>query len=283
MLKTSEFIQSYKEGKLKESTLIKMAALKGELEKLSAEGKLDEFVKEAITINPRLRQMVDVRKTMKTFTPEMQEYIAANINKFIKPIINPSRAARSIEPLTEASKYLPNSESMWERFLGAGGKIGRGIHNLSTLVSDASKSPIGQVMLGSLVVGGSLMAFQEVVKSIEGKVVDWSQDRKRPKLFEEMLALHPELGENRKRAELYYEALWHFSPVMASNPLAAGSYIKQALQYDHVAQGPLPASVQELTLIEKNKMQAEENAHGDSFMTTVLSPFSASAQSFGKK
>lgn len=206
MIKTSEFIEQYRKGKVPASTLIKMAAFKEELE-----NKIKE---------------------------QSFEKVAA---------------------------------SSW---MGALKSFG------SPLVA-AKKSPFAQAMLGGLVFGGSLMALHEIVKGIEGKVIDWSMDIKKPKLFSEMLTLHPELKEKEDRARVYYEALWHFSPTMAENPLSAGAYIKQALQYDHVAQGPLPASIQELTAIEKNKMQAQSAAKGDSTMTTILSPFSTAVKGLG--
>lgn len=76
-------------------------------------------------------------------------------------------------------------------------------------------------------------------------------DTQKEPLFQKMLQLHPELKENENQAWQYYEALWHFSPVIATNPMSAGAYIKQALMYHHVAQGPLPDLVQRLVDIEQ--------------------------------
>lgn len=78
-------------------------------------------------------------------------------------------------------------------------------------------------------------------------------------LFQQMLQLHPELKENRARAALYFDALWHYSPIVAQNPLSAGAYIRQALQMDSVAGGPLPSMVKELTEIAKSHTQSQQH------------------------
>ena len=94
-------------------------------------------------------------------------------------------------------------------------------------------------------------------------VQSWEESRlegKKDEMFKEVIKLHPDLIANKERAKLYFEALVHFSPQVATNPLTAGAYIRQALQYDHVAGGPLPASVNELTQIQKQTMDARKNA-----------------------
>jgi hypothetical protein len=89
---------------------------------------------------------------------------------------------------------------------------------------------------------------------------DYKLDSQKDELFREVLKLHPDLIAQKERAKMYFAALIHFSPVVASNPLAAGAYIKQALQYDHVAGGPLPQTVNELTQIQKQTMDARKNS-----------------------
>ena len=94
-------------------------------------------------------------------------------------------------------------------------------------------------------------------------VQSWEESRlagKKDELFREVIKLHPDIIPNKERAKLYFEALLHFSPQVATNPLTAGAYIRQALQYDHVAGGPLPASVNELTQIQKQTAEAKKNA-----------------------
>jgi len=79
-------------------------------------------------------------------------------------------------------------------------------------------------------------------------------------LFADMLRLHPELREKRERSLLYFKALAHFSPAVIQNPLAAGAYIKQALQFDYVAGGPLPETVNMLSQIQKLHTDARKDA-----------------------
>jgi hypothetical protein len=84
-------------------------------------------------------------------------------------------------------------------------------------------------------------------------------DATKQPLFDQMLQLHPELKENKLRASLYFDTLWHYSPVIAQNPLSAGAYIRQALQMDSVAGGPLPQMVKELIEIAKSHNQSRQN------------------------
>jgi len=98
-------------------------------------------------------------------------------------------------------------------------------------------------------------------------------DSQKDDMFREVLRLHPELSAQKERAKLYFEALLHFSPVIAKNPLTAGAYVKQALQYDHVAGGPLPSSINELANIQKSTSDARKNAPS-STLGTVLSGIS---------
>lgn len=208
MIKTSEFIEQYKKGKVPASTLVKMAAFRDELEKLVAE-----------------------------------------------------------QGITKIAAAMPDWYAL---------KMGFG----QALAGATSKIP--EAVAASLLVGGGMVLFMEAVKALEGKVVDWYNDFQKPKLFSQMLELHPALKEyDVELVKKYYEALWHFSPVMAENPLAAGAYIRQALTMHHVAGGPLPSSIGEISMIQKSWKQGTEDT-GTSLMTTMMNPFSQAA-GFSKK
>jgi hypothetical protein len=99
---------------------------------------------------------------------------------------------------------------------------------------------------------------------------DYKLNSEKDDLFKEVVKVHPDLAQSRERAKLYFNALLHFSPVVARNPLTAGAYIKQALQYDHVAGGPLPQSIKELSEIQRHSLDAHKNAP-KSALGTVLS------------
>ena len=96
------------------------------------------------------------------------------------------------------------------------------------------------------------------MKAIEGRYEKFKLDASKEPLYQEMISLHPELAKSEKDEEMakrYYEALWHFSPNMAQNPMTAGSYIKQSLSMHHLYQGPLPEMVEKATSIQKNIAQ----------------------------
>jgi hypothetical protein len=212
MIKTSEFIEMYKKGRVKPSTIIKMAAFRDELEK-------------AIEKN------------------------AVSLGSFKIPNFESVSSSAGVVSSAKASEGFQKG---WESF----------------------KSKVPEVLAYSLIGGGIITALSEIVKKLEGTFVDWTTDMKKPGLFKQMLSLHPELEDKRERAKLYYEALWHFSPVMAENPLAAGAYIRQALQMDEAAGGPLPQVIDQLTSISKQHADAKRKDKDDKgTMSNIVYPF----------
>jgi hypothetical protein len=89
----------------------------------------------------------------------------------------------------------------------------------------------------------------------------FKKNRQRAKmapLYEEMIRLHPKLKDfNPERVKLYYEQLWHFSPKVAENPLAAGNHLYTSLQYDVTTGGPGIATFGELVKIEESVSKAK--------------------------
>ena len=128
--------------------------------------------------------------------------------------IRPSTMAKAAAFKEELEKVATPDISTFLRYLATGLAVSTGLG----LAAGAAKIGIGLY---------------------EKSVIESQKDT----LFKEVLKLHPDLTSNKERAKLYFEALIHFSPAVAQNPLTAGAYIRQALQYDHVAGGPLPASV----------------------------------------
>lgn len=104
--------------------------------------------------------------------------------------------------------------------------------------------------------------IHEGIKFLEDKYRDYKLERDLEPMFQKMLMLHPELAEKMDLARLYFASLAHFSRIMADDPLAAGAYIKQALKYHDVAQGPFPATIRELTDIGRLYNQSQERHPG---------------------
>jgi hypothetical protein len=106
---------------------------------------------------------------------------------------------------------------------------------------------------------GALIHFG--IQELEGAWEQHKLDSNMEPMFQKVILEHPELGEDEKKQNLarkYFDALYHFSPAMAENPLTAGAYIKQALQMHHVAGGPLPEMVEKATQIQKNLSDARD-------------------------
>jgi len=120
----------------------------------------------------------------------------------------------------------------------------------------------------------------EGIRQLEKHWTAYKLDSIKAPRFEAMLDIHPELKENKEteeRAALYFDSLWHFSPTMAQDPLAAGTYIKQALNMHHVSQGPLPEMVQRVTDIQKNIKQSLPEQEYATPLGAVFLPFKPQA------
>lgn len=117
----------------------------------------------------------------------------------------------------------------------------------------------------SLGLGGAAALAETAVGAYQKHKLESSADP----LFQEVLQLHPELKENKALARLYFDALMHFSPAVASNPLTAGAYIRQALAYHEQMGGPLPETVNTLTNIQKSVIDSKSKAGGGPFATLI--------------
>jgi len=117
---------------------------------------------------------------------------------------------------------------------------------------------LGSNLKDMAIYGGSMGVGALIFEAVRGAERAWENYRldasKQPK-FNEIVAMHPDLKDKEELAARYFDALWHFSPVLAQEPMSAGAYIKQALQMHHVAQGPLPEFVSKVTEIQRNVKQ----------------------------
>lgn len=98
---------------------------------------------------------------------------------------------------------------------------------------------------------------------------NYSLENAKPEMFEAILQMHPDLRSSRALAEKYFNSLVHFSPVIAKEPMAAGAYIKQAIQMHEVAGGPLPDMVARLTDVSKAHATAKKDG-GASALGTMI-------------
>ena len=104
---------------------------------------------------------------------------------------------------------------------------------------------------GAGVVAGGIHAATNAIE--KAKV----ESEKKPN-FNKMLAMHPDLRENQNQAWQYYESLYHFSPVIATDPLTAGAYVRQAIRMHDTAGGPLTDVVQRLVDIQQKHRDSEK-------------------------
>lgn len=135
------------------------------------------------------------------------------------------------------------------------------------VTSDPVKYMAGGAMAGSVV-----SAIHEGIKKLETMYDDYKLGQEKMPAFKAMLDMHPTLKENESRAKLYFDALWHFDPNYAQEPLSAGSYIRQALNMDHVAGGPLPEMVDKTVQIAKAYNDANKGDRGEGTIGNIFMP-----------
>lgn len=129
-------------------------------------------------------------------------------------------------------------------------------------------------LLPQMLIGGSMLgigtAMHEGIKALGGMYQDYKLSQEKIPAYEAMVRQHPDLAEKPELTKVYFDALWHYSPIMAQEPLSAGAYIKNALNMHHVAQGPLPSVVKEIVDIGKAHHQANEKSEGEGTLGNIF-------------
>lgn len=75
--------------------------------------------------------------------------------------------------------------------------------------------------------------------------------------FKNMLDYRPELkSEDQLLVKKYFDSLVHFAPAIAQDPLAAGAYVKQAMQYEDVG-GPPYSTIESLVNTQKRFRESQ--------------------------
>lgn len=151
----------------------------------------------------------------------------------------------------------------------------------SSVKSFVSSDPV-KYMAGGAMAGSVVSAIHEGIKKLESMYDDYKLDQEKMPAFQAMLNMHPSLKENESRAKLYFDALWHFDPHYAQEPLSAGSYIRQALNMDHVAGGPLPEMVDKTVQIAKAYNDANKGGRDEGTLGNIFMPIKTLGQEVGK-
>jgi len=117
----------------------------------------------------------------------------------------------------------------------------------------SSLGNIGEKAGPVLLLSAALAGVPALGNYIVDKVQDASLDRKKEPAFNKMLEYHPQLkSEDLELVKRYFESMWHFSPHMAQDPLAAGSYIRTAMNFHGAYGGPAPNLAADLVDLQKN-------------------------------
>ncbi len=94
--------------------------------------------------------------------------------------------------------------------------------------------------------------------------------------YKRMLEYRPELkGEDQLLVKKYWDSLVHFAPAIAQDPLAAGAYVKQAIQYEEVG-GPPYSTIESLVKTQKTYGEAHPLRSG------IAGSMAANANSISK-
>lgn len=116
---------------------------------------------------------------------------------------------------------------------------------------------LGSILLLSALAAPAFAASNYMV----GKGVDMAQSygriQREDQSFKTMLEYRPELAsQDQLLVKKYFDSLLHFAPAIAQDPLAAGAYVKQAIEYEAVG-GPPYSTIQSLVNTQQSFRQAQ--------------------------
>lgn len=116
----------------------------------------------------------------------------------------------------------------------------------------------------AVAVGAAAVAIGKFVDAMIDWFKDWNIKRKSKKYYEKMIEANPSLQEEDPAVVAkYWASLYHWSPFMAQDPLAAGAYIKQSISRADPFGGPPIDTFNTLSLISKNIRQAKRKGEDD--------------------
>ena len=149
-------------------------------------------------------------------------------------------------------------------------KVGAGKQNVPRV---KTLKGLGVTLLAGMALGAGAHLMTKGMDAVVSKL----DEKNKPILFAEMLRLHPELltMADRQKVQNYFDTVWHFSPHLAKNPFAAGSYIRHALVYDESLGGPPITNIKELSGIEKDVKDRKDKTGLPDYLAQ---PFIASAK-----
>ena len=154
--------------------------------------------------------------------------------------------------------------------LGKGAALGAGVLAAKYLIP---KKTLAQKMIGegtagrrALMFGAGAVGLGAGLKGIESLGDAISTPLKKKKYFNNMLDENPSLKkENPKDVSKIFRTLYTFNPLMASDPLVAGSFLKRSLQFKD--EGIQPVDVKTLTEIGKHLRESKKK---DTFLRSAF-------------
>lgn len=120
----------------------------------------------------------------------------------------------------------------------------------------------GQVLLYGLGLGLGAAAATAGFDAIYDKWLD----RKKMPAFKKMLEYHPALAkEDPETIARYFDSVWHFSPHLAQDPMAAGAYIRTALSFHGVYGGPTTNMAKDIAGLQKDVRSVDRSRGANPF------------------
>ncbi len=146
-------------------------------------------------------------------------------------------------------------------------------HSITKVASNGGGGPTIN-LTKMLLLAGAMGTAPYAIGGVVNFVQRILEDRKKGPAFQQMLEYHPALKkEDQETIARYFDSVWHFSPHMAQDPLAAGAYIRAALQYHGVYGGPAANMVKDVGSIQKERAEATRGMHpAEYFMQRIPSP-----------
>jgi len=142
--------------------------------------------------------------------------------------------------------------------LGKGVLLGGGALATAAMAKRAPKKTLIQELIGKDTVGRKALMFGAGgaalaggIKGVEGMQELIAEPLKKKKYFNKMMDENPGLKKERPGdVSKIFRTLYKFNPVMASDPLVAGSFLKRSLQFKD--EGIQPIDIKTLTEVSKH-------------------------------
>lgn len=148
----------------------------------------------------------------------------------------------------------------------------------NNFIKDAADNSVkfnnfGKKFLEKVIIAAGILTVGAIAEDIISYLKERGKAAKSKKYFEQMLEAHPQLQKvDPVTLARYWSSLYHFSPYLAEDPLAAGAYITQAINRTSNSElgGPPPDTFNILSDIQKKQKDTSGSDLKKNLIATTL-------------